>query len=191
MKPKVAPTASQPIRSSYEAKMAKALLVIDIQNDYFPGGKYPLWKPDVVLQNVEQAIERAKAQGIPIVHVQHVTDSSGPFFNKGTGGAEIHPRIRAAAPDSPVIIKEHADSFEKTNLEEMLSKLGVDELLVCGMMTHNCVTHTSISKAAEKYNVAVLADCCTTIDEMTHHLALHALSTRVKLVPADEALQPN
>jgi nicotinamidase-related amidase len=168
--------------------MSKALIVIDIQNDYFPGGKYPLWKPEVVLQNVEQAIKKAKAQGIPVVHIQHVTDSSGPFFNKSTVGAEIHPRIRAAAPDSPVIVKEHADSFEKTNLDETLSKFGADELLVCGMMTHNCVTHTSISKASEKYKVAILADCCTTIDEMTHNLALHALSTRVKLVPASEVL---
>jgi nicotinamidase-related amidase len=169
--------------------MAKALLVIDIQNDYFPGGKYPLWKPDVVLQNVEQAIHRANEKGIPVIHVQHVTDSTGPFFNKGTTGAEIHPRIRAAAPSAPVVVKEFADSFEKTGLEEILSGLGTNELLVCGMMTHNCITHTSISKAAEKYKVAILADCCTTVDEMIHNLALHALSTRVQLTPAREALQ--
>lgn len=176
------------IPTDLKPTMPKALLVIDIQNDYFPGGKYPLWKPEVVLQNVEQAIQKAKAQGIPVIQIQHLTDSSGPFFNEGTTGAEIHPRIRAATTDSPVIVKGHADSFEQTNLAETLKKLGADELLVCGMMTHNCVTHTSISKAAEKYKVAILADCCTTIDEMTHNLALHALSTRVKLIPASDAL---
>ena len=56
------------------------------------------------------------------------------------------------------------------------------------MMTQNCVTHTAISKSAEKYNVVILPDCCTTVDEMIHKIALHALSTRVALVPAGEAI---
>lgn len=169
--------------------MAKALLVIDLQNDYFPGGKFPLWNADTVLENIEQAISRAKASGIPVVHVQHVAKQGmAPFFNEGTPGAEIHPRIRAAAPDAPIVVKEYADSFEKTNLEETLSKLGITELLVCGMMTQNCVTHTAISKAAEKYDVTILPDCCTTVSEILHLIALHAVSTRIKLVALSEAL---
>jgi nicotinamidase-related amidase len=171
--------------------VSKALLVIDLQNDYFPGGKFPLWNTEAVLQNIERAIERANAQGIPAIHIQHIANSKmgiAPFFNEGTVGAEIHPRILDAAPKAPVVVKEFADSFEKTTLEETLAKLGVTELLVCGMMTQNCVTHTAISKAAEKYSVCVLVDCCTTVDEMIHNIALHALSTRVKLVPSSEVL---
>ena len=60
--------------------------------------------------------------------------------------------------------------------------------LVCGMMTQNCVTHTAISKAAEKYDVTILPDCCTTVDEMIHNIALHPVSTRVKLMPSNEVL---
>ena len=169
--------------------MTKALLAIDLQNDYFPGGKFPLWNTDVVLQNIERAIAKASTQGIPVIHVQHVAKQGmAPFFNEGTPGAEIHPRILTAAPKAPVIVKEFADSFEKTNLEETLAKLGVTDLLVCGMMTQNCVTHTAISKAAEKYNVTILPDCCTTVSEILHMIALHALSTRVKLVASSEAL---
>ena len=171
--------------------MTKALLVIDLQNDYFPGGKFPLWNTDLVLQNIERAIEKATAQGIPVIHIQHIANSKmgiAPFFNEGTAGADIHPRILAAAPKAPIVVKEFADSFEKTTLEETLTKLGVNELLVCGMMTQNCVTHTAISKAAEKYSVAILVDCCTTVDEMIHNIALHAVSTRVKLVPSSEVL---
>lgn len=52
--------------------MTKTLLVIDLQNDYFPGGKFPRWNTDVVLQNIEQAIAKANAQDVPIVHIQHV-----------------------------------------------------------------------------------------------------------------------
>ena len=166
-------------------------LVIGLQNDYFPGGKYPLWNTDVVLDNIERAIEKANAQGVPVVIIQHIANSEmgvAPFFNKGTTGADLHPRILAAAPNASVVVKEFADSFEKTTLEETLAKLGVTELLVCGMMTQNCVTHTAISKAAEKYSVCILADCCTTVGEMIHNIALHAVSTRVKLVPSSEAL---
>ena len=168
--------------------MKKALLVIDLQNDYFPQGKFPLWNTDVVLENIERAIARANAQGIPVIHIQHVAKGVAPFFNEGTPGADIHPRILTATPNAPVVVKEFADSFEKTNLEETLAKLGVTDLLVCGMMTQNCVTHTAISKAAEKYNVTVVVDCCTTVSEILHQIALHALSTRVKLAPSSETL---
>jgi len=171
--------------------MSKALLVIDLQNDYFPGGQFPLWNTDVTLQSIERAIEKAKAQSIPVIVIQHIADSSlgiAPFFNQGTTGAEVHPRILAAAPNAPVVVKQFADSFVKTTLEETLTKLGATELLVCGMMTQNCVTHTAISKSAEKYKVSILVDCCTTVNEMLHQIALHAVSTRVPLVTSGDAL---
>lgn len=171
--------------------MGKVLLVIDVQNDYFPGGKFPLWNTDVVLANIVRAIEMAKAGGIPIVLVQHVVDSAqgaAPFFNKCTPGAEMHPRILAFAPDAPIVTKEYADGFVKTDLEEVLAGLGATDLLVCGMMTQNCVTHTAISKSAEKYEVCILADCCTTVSEILHVIALRAVSTRVRVVPSNEVM---
>ena len=171
--------------------MKKALLLIDLQNDYFPRGKFPLWNTDVTLSNIEQAMKAAELKNIPIIHIQHIANPEmgiAPFFNQGTEGAKIHSRILEAAPDAPIVIKEFADSFVKTNLEDILTELGVDELLVCGMMTQNCVTHTAISKSAEKYKVSILPDCCTTVDEMLHNIALHAVSTRVSLVPSKDAI---
>jgi nicotinamidase-related amidase len=170
----------------------KALLVIDLQNDYFPGGKFPLWNTETVLSNIEGAIATARARGIPVILIQHIADPAAgpaPFFNPGAPGADIHSRILAAAPDGPVVVKAFADSFVGTRLEEVLSGLGVTELLVCGMMTQNCVTHTAISKAAEKYKVCILPDCCTTVSEMLHLIALHGVSTRIALVPSAEALK--
>lgn len=87
-----------------------------------------------------------------------------------------------------MVTKRFADSFEQTNLDELLKKQGISELLLCGMMTQNCVTHTAISKAAEKYKVAILADCCTTVDEMIHNIALNAVSLRVPLVTMAQVL---
>lgn len=173
--------------------MSKALLVIDIQNDYFPGGKFPLWNPDGTLEAVETAIAAARQAGIPVILVQHVAAKGrlSPFFNEGTEGVAIHPRILAAAPDAPVVVKQFADSFVNTTLEETLSKLGVTELLVCGMMTQNCVTHTAISKSAEKYKVTILPDCCTTVSEILHLIALNGVSTRLALTPSLEAIAAN
>ena len=168
-----------------------ALIVIDLQNDYFANGKFPLWNSEATLNNIESAIGKAKAKGIPIVLVQHIARANkgiAPFFNEGTPGAAVHPRILAAAADAPVVIKEFADGFHDTTLEATLAQLGIDELLICGMMTQNCVTHTAISRSADKYKVSVLSDCCTTVSEILHKIALNALSTRLVLVPAETAI---
>lgn len=171
--------------------MTKALLLIDLQNDYFPGGAFSLWNTDAVLEAAEAAIDEAKARGVAIIHVQHIADPEAgmaPFFNEGTNGAQIHKRIRTAAPDAPIVVKHHADSFHQTTLAEELAKVGATELVIAGMMTQNCVTHTAISKAAEAYDVTVLTDCTTTVNEMLHMIALHALSTRVTLATSSEVL---
>lgn len=171
--------------------MGKALVVIDVQNDYFPGGKFPLWNTEETLATTVKAVHRAREKGIPVILVQHIADSSrgiAPFFNGGTAGAELHQAVKEAAPDAPVVVKAFADSFHQTCLEEILARLGVTELLICGMMTQNCVTHTAISKSAEKFAVTVLTDCCTTVDQMIHLIALNALSTRVALATAIESL---
>jgi len=169
----------------------KALLVIDLQNDYFEGGKFPLFNTKQTLDNVEAAIKLAQQKGIAVIHVQHIADPAmglAPFFNEGSEGADIHPTIIQAAPDAPVVIKSFADSFEQTTLSDELTKFGIKELILCGMMTQNCVTHTAISKAAQQYEVSVLVDATTTTDEMIHNIALHALSTRVALIPTAQAL---
>ena len=171
--------------------MNKALVVIDVQKDYFPGGAFPLWNTEATLHTIEQAIRLAQSKSIPIILVQHIANSQkgiAPFFNAGTDGVNIHPRILAAAPEAPIVVNEFADSFLATNLEETLSTLEVAELFICGMMTQNCVTHTAISKSAEKYKIAILSDCCTSVDAMIHNIALHAVSTRVELVKSIDVL---
>ena len=171
--------------------MAQALLVIDPQKDYFPEGKLTLWNTEATLRNIVTALHATRAKGGAIVLVQHLADATrgpAPFFAEGTTGAAIHTQVRQAAPDAPVVTKRFADSFFQTNLGEVLAELGATDLLVCGMMTQNCVTHTAISKSAEQYGITVLADGCTTVDEMIHNMALRALATRIKVVPVAEAL---
>ena len=172
--------------------MKKALLIIDLQKDYFPDGLYPLWDTGRVLENIVSAIGLAQKQGIEVIHIQHIANPGlglSPFFNKDTEGAEIVPEVMAAAPDAPVVRKEYIDAFFKTTLEDVLAERQVDELLVCGMMTQNCVTHTAISKSAEKYKVTMLADCCTTVTEILHQVGLFAVSTRLDLADYRDAMK--
>lgn len=170
--------------------MKTALLLIDLQNDYYPGGKFPLWNTEVTTQNIQTAIAKAQAQEMLVVHIQHIADPAAgiaPFFNEGTEGAAIVSAIHDAAPDAPVIVKHYADSFYETELEALLQAHGIEQLLICGMMTQNCVTHTAISKAAEKYQVAILPECTTTINEAIHLIGLHAVSTRMPLLTMEQA----
>lgn len=139
-----------------------ALIVIDIQNDYFPTGAYPLHDTEAVLERTAQAVRQAQAQGV-----------------------QIHPLLRAAAPNAPVVVKGHADSVLNTTLQETLAARGVDTLWLCGMMTHNCVTHTALSPLAQGYTVRVLEDLCTTVDPMIHAIAISALRDRVEVVGSD------
>lgn len=166
-----------------------ALVVIDVQNDYFEGGAFPLWNTEQTLAATETAIRGARAKGIPVVCVQHIANGPSPFFNPGTEGVKIHERVRAAAGNAPIVAKQHADAFEGTTLYETLQGLGVDELIVCGMMTQNCVTHTAISRRADDYRkVTVLTDASTTVSEILHLIAVSGLSTRVALATVDKAL---
>ncbi|MDX6765526.1 MAG: cysteine hydrolase family protein [Candidatus Methylacidiphilales bacterium] len=165
--------------------MKKALIVIDVQNDYFPGGHYPLWEVHPALATIVQTIHRARHTGIEVVLIQHIFRSASgpaPFFNEGTSGADLHPDILAAAPDAPVMVKAYADSFQDTGLAAYLDDREIGEILLCGMLTQNCVTHTALSKQAEKYATTVLADGCATSDKMVHLIALRSLSARVRVV---------
>lgn len=172
--------------------MAKqALILIDIQNDYFSDGKYPLYQPELTMENNLKAIAIAKEKNVPVIHVQHLVSPSigeGLFFYENTVGAEIHKDIIASAPDAPIIVKRYADCFEQTNLEQILQELGVEEILITGMMTHNCVTHTALSPAAAKYKPKVIEECACTVDPIMHALAVDSMQVRgIEMLTIEDA----
>ena len=168
----------------------KALIVIDVQNDYFPGGKLPLWNAEETLGHIVKAISEAGKQGIDVILVQHVADQSkgAPFFIAGTTGVDIHPEILKAAPDAPVIIKHRADAFNGTDLNAVLDKSGIEEILICGMQTQNCVGLSAISKNAARYKTAILSDCCTAETKTVHAIALAGFGDIAPVVASSLAL---
>ncbi len=139
-----------------------ALLIIDIQNDYFPGGKMELEGADAAAANAARALEQFRRKGAPIVHVRHLSARPGAtFFIPGTAGAEIHERVRPTG-DERVIERNFPNSFRATQLDKVLKDAGVKELVVAGMMTHMCVD-ASVRQAADLgYKVTLLGDACAT-----------------------------
>ncbi|SET19429.1 isochorismatase family protein [Thorsellia anophelis] len=165
-----------------------AFILIDLQNDYLEGGLFPLYNTKAVIEQNLKVIDFAKQTQNEVVHIQHVADPAmgiAPFFNEGSEGVKITNDILSAAPDSKIIIKHFADSFEQTELDNWLKENKIERIVLSGMMTQNCVTHTALSKHAEKYEIVVLSDACTTVSEILHLIALHAISPRVKIETLD------
>ncbi|WP_414049094.1 cysteine hydrolase family protein [Macrococcus animalis] len=144
--------------------MTTALIVIDIQNDYFPGGKMELTNPEKAAQNAAQLIEKFRQDSAPIFHIQHITEGNAvPFFIPETEGVEIHSSVKPL-DNEPVIIKHTPNSFFNTNLEEKLKQAGVTDLVIVGMMTHMCIDATVRSAMEHGYKVKLANDACATTD---------------------------
>ena len=139
-----------------------ALLIIDIQNDYFPGGTMELEGADAAGAKAGQALKSFRDKRLPIIHVRHLSVRPGAtFFIPGTKGAEIHPSVKPGANET-VIEKNFPNSFRNTALKEHLEKNNITNLVVAGMMTHMCVD-ASVRHAADLgYKVTLLGDACAT-----------------------------
>jgi nicotinamidase-related amidase len=159
-------------------------LVIDIQNDYFPGGTLPLWSPEEVEARIVSAIGHARAASEKIILVRHVSTAATGLFATDGPGIAIRPAVLAAAGNVPIVTKQYADAFQNTSLMEHLA--GIDELLVCGMMTQNCVVFTAMSRAADRFQIRVVSDLCTAPTETVHRIALNALGSKTQVVTATE-----
>ena len=144
--------------------MTKALLVVDIQNDYFPGGAMEL-VGSVEAAEVARSIQDSfRDQNLPVIHVQHIATRSGStFFLPGTLGAEINERVSPRS-DERVIVKHFPNSFRETELQKVLRDQAVDELVVIGMMTHMCIDTTVRAASDLGYKVTIFEDACATKD---------------------------
>ncbi|MBI5556444.1 MAG: cysteine hydrolase [Deltaproteobacteria bacterium] len=140
----------------------RALLVIDVQNEYF-SGKLPVSYPPGSLDNILKAMDVAAAKQIPVVVIQHAARAeNSPVFRKGSPEWELHPEVAKRRRDV-LIDKNWPDSFTETNLEEWLKSKGIDTLTVCGYMTQMCCDTTARRAFHLGYVVEFLADATGTL----------------------------
>lgn len=143
----------------------RALIVVDIQNDYFSGGKWPLAGQEKAAGNAARVIDRARAAGDLVVFVRHESPrENAPFLAPGTPGAEIHASVRNR-PEEPVIVKNSINAFLGTDLKRTLDDNGVEDVTILGSMSHMCVDAATRAAADYGYKVAVVHDACATRDQ--------------------------
>ncbi|MBN8531004.1 MAG: cysteine hydrolase [Alphaproteobacteria bacterium] len=136
----------------------RALIVIDVQNEYFTG-KLRIEYPDVrvTLPNIVRAMDAAVAAGIPVVVVQHLFPAGAPVFARGSESAELHPDV-AKRPRDLLVEKCVASALTGTPLAAWLKERGIDTLSIVGYMTHNCDDSTVRQAHHEGWKVELLRD---------------------------------
>lgn len=142
--------------------MDDALIVIDIQNDYFPGGAMELEGAEAAECAAAGLLGRFRRAGRPVVHVRHENARPGAtFFLPGTPGAAIRTLV-SPLPDETVVVKRFPSAFRETGLADKLLEMGARRLAFCGMMTHMCVD-TSVRAAFDLgFECSLAADACAT-----------------------------
>jgi nicotinamidase-related amidase len=142
----------------------RAVIVIDLQNEYLPTGKLPLTGIEAAAGNAARVIGQARQQGIPVFHIRHeFVNGEAPVFEPGTDGVKIQPEV-APADGEPVIVKNHVNAFRETDLRQQLDAHGIKDLAIVGAMSHMCVDACVRAAADMGYAVTVLHDACATLD---------------------------
>ena len=140
------------------------LLVIDLQRDYFPGGKFPLPDIERVTARASALIDLFHLHRLPVVHVRHLEkDPRVGFLLEGTPGSEIEPRVAPTGQDL-LITKNWPNAFRDTTLQKILHVLGSGDLVFCGAMSNMCIDATVRAAFDAGYRCTVIEDACAASD---------------------------
>ena len=142
--------------------MNQALLVVDIQNDYFPGGAMELVGSNEASTQARKLIEHFRAKSNPVIHIQHVaTEPDATFFLPNTPGVKIHESVNPTN-DEILFTKHHPNSFLETPLLGHLRLHQISQLVIVGMMTHMCIDTTTRAAADLGFECLLAHDACAT-----------------------------
>lgn len=140
--------------------MTHALILVDIQNDYFTDGLWPVEEMETVADHAAAVLRSAREAGNMVVHIYHeATRPDAPFFRPGTPGAEIHHSV-APFPGEAVILKHRPNSFHETDLQDKLRAAGVTSVTLIGAMTQMCIDATARAARDLGYDVTLVANAC-------------------------------
>jgi nicotinamidase-related amidase len=142
----------------------RAVVVVDIQNEYFPAGKLPLVGIADAAANAAKVIDAARSKGDEVIFIRHESaGANAPVFTPGSAGVEINSAVRPREGE-PVILKHYPNAFRDTELKQMLDARGIKEVVIVGAMSHMCVDATSRAAADFGYNTVIVDDACATMN---------------------------
>jgi nicotinamidase-related amidase len=142
--------------------MNTALLIVDVQNDYFPGGKMALEGSMKAGQKAGQLLEYFRRKNLLPVHIRHISLRPGAtFFLPDTSGAEIHEVVKPLK-DEAVFLKHYPNSFRETPLLSFLRDQQINRIVLCGMMTHMCIDATARAAFDHGFDCLIAGDACAT-----------------------------
>jgi nicotinamidase-related amidase len=140
----------------------RAVVVVDIQNEYFPSGKLPLVGITEAAANAARVIEAARAKGDEVIFVRHEgAGPNAPIFTPGSVGVEINSAVQPAKSEA-VVLKHYPNAFRDTELKQMLDTKGIKDVVIVGAMSHMCIDATSRAAADFGYNTTIVHDACAT-----------------------------
>lgn len=140
----------------------RAILVVDLQNEYWPSGNLPLHGINAAAANAARVMAYARVKGDLVVNIRHEAHGA-PFFVPGSAGVEINEAVRPATGE-PVITKNFPNSFRDTGLSDLLKEKGIEEVVVIGAMSHMCVDATVRAANDMGYKTTTIHDACATLD---------------------------
>ncbi len=144
--------------------MKNCLILVDIQNDYFPGGRMELVGMEKAAENAQLLLKQFRKENSPIIYIRHISARPGAgFFLPETKGAEINERVAPGEGDT-VVIKNFPNSFRNTELLDILKKTDIKNLLICGAMSHMCIDATTRAAFDLGFDCTLAEDACATRD---------------------------
>ena len=144
--------------------MKAALILVDIQKDYFPGGRMELVGITDASRNAKELLRFFRERKWSIFHIQHIAvRDNATFFLPNSQGIDIHENVTPLSNEQ-VIQKHHPNSFLNTKLHEELLKAGIDSVVICGAMSHMCIDATTRAAADLGFQCIVVHDACATKD---------------------------
>jgi len=169
------------------------VLIIDAQREYVDG-RLPLAHVADALHQTQRLLARARAAGVPVIHIQQVSAHGRGVFEEGGPFVAFAPEAAPAAGET-ILTKKLPNAFAGTSLDDTLRRIGRRHIIISGYMTHMCVSATARSALDHGYQTTVIADACATRDipDITgatlaaadvHRIALAELADRFSAVVA-------
>lgn len=164
--------------------MNRCLVIVDLQNDYFPGGIMKLADIEDAADNARMLLSEFRKKDLNIIHVQHISiPPNAFFFLPGSDGAKIND-IVAPQEGEAIVVKNYPNSFRDTSLFEILKNAHIEDLVICGAMSHMCIDATTRAAFDLGFNCIVAEDACATMDLFFNNKMIEASEVHASFMAA-------